>query len=154
MRSKYLGIVVLSIGLLLFSNVQADSDSLHEAVYYNDVKSVKSHLQNGADINQLGPSWYEGTALHLAVRDGHLDIAQLLIEQGAAVDVRGNNDYTPLHNAAWNGNLEMVKLLLNAGADINVTNYAGITPLVCAFRNDQVEVVQFIEGKLQSASNQ
>ena len=153
MRRKYLGIVVTSLMLLLFSNVQADSDLLHEAVYYNDIESVKSRLQNGANINQLGPSWYEGTALHLAVRDGHLDIAQLLIDFGATVDIRDLSDYTPLHSATWNGNLDMVKLLLNAGADITARNYSGLTPLACAYRNNQIEVIEFIEGKLQSASN-
>ncbi len=150
MRSNNLKILLASLMLLLFSNVQAES--LHQAVYVNDIESVKSQLQEGADINQLVQEW-RGSALHVAVRNYRQDIAQLLVEKGAIVDIRGENDYTPLHNAAWNGNLDMVKLLLNAGADITARNYAGITPLACAYRNNQIEVIEFIEGKLQSASN-
>lgn len=152
MRSNNLKILLASLMLLLFSNVQAES--LHQAVYADDIELVKTQLQNGADINQLGLSFYRsGSPLHVAVRNGNLDIAQFLIEQGAAVDVRGKNDYTPLHNAAWNGNMDMVKLLLNAGADITARNYRGDTPLSCAWDNGQVEVIKFIKSKLQTASN-
>ena len=150
MRRNNLKLLLASLGLLLFSNVQAGS--LHEAVYDRDFESVKSLLKKGADINQVG-LYRDGSALHLAARSGQQEIAQLLIDSGATVDIRDLSDYTPLHNAAWNGNLDMVKLLLNAGADITARNYSGFTPLACAYRNNQIEVIEFIEGKLQSASN-
>jgi len=150
MRRNNLKLLLASLGLLLFSNVQAGS--LHEAVYDQDFESVKSLLKKGADINQVG-LYRDGSALHLAARSGQQEIAQLLIDSGATVDIRDLSDYTPLHNAAWNGNLDIVKLLLNAGADITARNYSGLTPLACAYRNNQIEVIEFIEGKLQSASN-
>ncbi len=150
MRRNNLKLLLASLGLLLFSNVQAGS--LHEAVYDRDFESVKSLLKKGADINQVG-LYRDGSALHLAARSGQQEIAQLLIDSGATVDIRDLSDYTPLHNAAWNGNLDIVKLLLNAGADITARNYSGLTPLACAYRNNQIEVIEFIEGKLQSASN-
>ena len=150
MRRNNLKLLLASLGLLLFSNVQAGS--LHEAVYDRDFESVKSLLKKGADINQIG-LYRDGSALHLAARSGQQEIAQLLIDSGATVDIRDLSDYTPLHNAAWNGNLDIVKLLLNAGADITARNYSGLTPLACAYRNNQIEVIEFIEGKLQSASN-
>lgn len=150
MRRNNLKLLLASLGLLLFSNVQAGS--LHEAVYDRDFESVKSLLKKGADINRVG-LYRDGSALHLAARSGQQEIAQLLIDSGATVDIRDLSDYTPLHNAAWNGNLDIVKLLLNAGADITARNYSGLTPLACAYRNNQIEVIEFIEGKLQSASN-
>ena len=151
MRSKYLKILLVGFGLLLFSNVQAGY--LHQAVFNGNIESVKSLLDYDANINQLGRKFGYGSPLHLAVRGGYLNIVQLLIERGAVVDVRDQNDYTPLHNAAWNGNLVMVKLLLDAGADITAHTYEGYTPLSCAYRNSQVEVIEFIEGKLQLAIN-
>ena len=151
MKSLYWKNLMIGAGLLFALNVQAGS--LHEAVYNNDIELIKIRLENGADINQLGLGWYEGTALHLAVRDDQQEIAVLLLERGAAVDVRDHNDYTPLHNAAWNGNLAMVKLLFDAGADIMARTYSGRTPLSCAYRSKKVEVIEFIEGKLQTTSN-
>lgn len=152
MKRKTLKILIAGLIVALSTHVQAES--LHQAVTDHNIESVKLQLQNGADINQLGRSWYEfGSPLHLAVREGHQDIAELLIKNGAEVDVRDHNDYTPLHNAAWNGNLEMVKLLLDAGANITARSYSGSTPLSCAYSSKQAEVIQFIETKLQSASN-
>ncbi len=152
MKSNNLKMLLASLSLLLFFNVQAES--LHQAVYANDIESVKSHLQKGADLNQLGHTVYGfGSALHLAVRENHREIVKLLLEQGAVVDIRDYYDYTPLHDAAWNGNLAMVKLLIDAGADIRATNYSGHTPLSCARAKNQLVVIQFIEGMLMTASN-
>jgi len=125
---------------------------LHEAVVNTDLVQIKKLLQKGADINQLGPRRYGyGSALHLAVREGQLDIARLLIDRGAEVDVLDTKDFTPLHNAAWNGNLEMTELLLDAGADINASTYDGDTPLSLAQNNHQAQVAAFIQAKLKPA---
>jgi ankyrin repeat protein len=154
MNSKYTKMSLLGLGLLALSNVQAEVVPLLKAVYAEDIDQVKTLIQVNPDINQLGPSWYgNGSALHVAVRTGQQDMAKLLIDRGAIVDVRDHNDYTPLHNAAWNGNLEMVKLLLGAGADINARTYTGRTVLGCARRKNQLEVIQFLEDKLQLGSN-
>jgi len=126
---------------------------LHEAVVKNDIVQVRRLLQKGADINQLGPRRHGyGSALHIAVREGHLDIAKLLIDRGAEIDVLDRKDFTPLHNAAWNGNLEMTKLLLDAGADIEASTYDGDTPLTLARNKDQAQVAEFIQAKLQASS--
>jgi ankyrin repeat protein len=152
MNRKFTKVLILSLGLLAFTNVQAES--LHEAVTNQDIDQIQVLIQEGADINELGRSWYGyGSPLHLAVRDGHQDIARLLIDSGAYVDVRDHNDYTPLHNAAWNGNLDMVKFLLDAGADINAVNYSGDTVLSCAQDKHRPEVIRFLEDKLQLGSN-
>jgi ankyrin repeat protein len=114
---------------------------------------VKSLIKDGADVNQLGHFAVEGSALHVAVRTNQPEVARLLLDSGATVDIRDQHDYTPLHNAAWNGNLEMVKLLLASGANITARNYSGDTPLSCAYDNNKFEVIEFIKTKLQSASN-
>lgn len=151
MVSKIVRMLLLGLGFLIISNARADS--LQVAINNHDFESVKLLIKQGADINKIGRDGNEGSALHLAVRSDQQEIAQLLIDLGAVVDMRDYNDYTPLHNAAWNGNLDMVKLLLKAGADLNATHYAGHTPLSSARDNNQTEVVEFIEARLQHASN-
>jgi hypothetical protein len=126
---------------------------LHEAVVKKDIAQIGRLLQRGADINQLGPRRHGyGSALHIAVREGHLDIAKLLIDRGAEIDVLDRKDFTPLHNATWNGNLEMTKLLLDAGANIEASTYDGDTPLTLAQNNDQAQVAAFIQAKLQPSA--
>ena len=38
--------------------------------------------------------------LHIAARFNHVEVAKLLIAQGARVDMKGNDDITPLHMAS------------------------------------------------------
>ena len=160
MNIKYTKVLLLSLGLLVSANALAQTSnvvaqgSLHQAVYARDYERVEALLLVGTDINEMGSSLYGGgSALHVAVRRDYQDIAELLLNHGAVVDLRSLSDFTPLADAAWNGNLNMVKLLLDAGADINATNYEGHTPLSCARDNNKSDVVKFIEGKLQLNSN-
>ena len=144
-------IILATLILLLSSGARAES--LPQAVADRNIETVKSLIRDGADVNQLGHFSVEGSALHVAVRTNQPEIARLLLNSGAMVDIRDQHDYTPLHNAAWNGDLEMVKILLSSGANITARHYSGDTPLSCAYDNNKVEVIEFIKTQLQSAAN-
>ena len=63
-----------------------------------------------------------------ASQEGHLEIAQLLVEEGASVNAARTVDgWTALMWAAWEGHLEIVRLLLTSGADKAALNHAGRT---------------------------
>jgi ankyrin repeat protein len=154
MNTQYVKILLVSLGLVVFSNAQAVGDALHEAVKKQDVEKIEQLLMEGDDINKLGSILYDhGSPLHVAVRADNQEIASLLLKRGALVDVRDASDHTPLHNASWNGYLDMIVLLLDAGANIHATTYSGSTPLSCARSGRKIEAIQFIEGKLQLDSN-
>jgi len=61
---------------------------------------------------------------------GHSDIASLLIEAGALVDVYSGPpiDANPLLMAAAKGQVEVVRLLLAAGARLDLQNSRGVAP--------------------------
>lgn len=48
-----------------------------------NISKVKLAIQNGADVNARSDNGY--TALHAAALNGHLDVAKLLVLQGANV---------------------------------------------------------------------
>lgn len=54
------------------------------------------------------------------------------LAEGADVDARDQNGWTPLHRAAFKGRVESVKVLLSHGASVNAVDDAGYTPLQCA----------------------
>ncbi|XP_065650594.1 uncharacterized protein LOC101237623 isoform X2 [Hydra vulgaris] len=67
-------------------------------------------------------------ALHIAAREGYLDIVKTLVSIGANVNICSAAHYTPLHLAAINGNKDMVQYLLEHNAKINVFDHQNMTP--------------------------
>lgn len=72
------------------------------------------------------------TPLHFATDQGHDNVVQLLIREGASVCSKDSNKRTPLHLAALGDRFSCAKLLLDNGAPKNAKNVAGMTPLDCA----------------------
>jgi ankyrin-2 len=56
--------------------------------------------------------------LHLASREGNVDLAHLLIERGADVTAQAKNRQTALHLASELGNVGVAHLLIEHGADV------------------------------------
>lgn len=92
------------------------------------VKSPRSkHPEDELDEIKLR---YEGfTPLHYASSAGHLEIAILLINAGADVNVLTRKHDSPLHLAAWGQHIGIAKLLLQKGAKPDVRNSDNETPL-------------------------
>ena len=88
-------------------------------------------LERGADIEIRNKGGL--TALHAAAYGGNLDVVELLVAKGAAVNDQ-NNFYhmSPLHAAAEEGHADVVKFLLANKADIEATERNGYTPLTQA----------------------
>ncbi|KPK36438.1 MAG: hypothetical protein AMJ65_16175 [Phycisphaerae bacterium SG8_4] len=95
-------------------------------------------IQRGANVN-AEDKWGR-VSLHYAIRNEDLDIMNILIANGADVDIKHTGRYTPLqytHSggetllqyAAIGGRTEAAKLLLEAGANVDAKNDGGQTAL-------------------------
>ncbi|XP_024216193.1 fibronectin type 3 and ankyrin repeat domains protein 1 [Halyomorpha halys] len=103
---------------------------------------VKTLLLAGADVNQ-GALGSQRTPLMYACFLGDLELATILIENGANVNSIDNNKCGPLHYAVDYSHLELVKLCLAMGSGINMKDAAGWTPLTRAVvLNSSVEVIE------------
>jgi len=62
-------------------------------------------------------------ALHVAVRNGHVDVVRLLVDAGADVEAQMTtasvSGLTPLHLAVQSGQMDVIDLLLAAGSNVN-----------------------------------
>lgn len=77
------------------------------------------------------------TPLLYAARDGRVESAKLLLDNGADVELAEANEITPLLMALLNNQLAVASLLLDYGADVNVDDFYGRSPLFAAvdYRN-------------------
>lgn len=101
---------------------------LYESVFNNDINEVKQVLAD-CDINEQDEE--NGfTALHYCAQNQYVDIAKVLIDAGANVDVKDVHGNTPLFKAVFysKGKTEMIKLLLEAGANPDEKNKSDVSP--------------------------
>jgi uncharacterized protein len=81
---------------------------------------------------------FEGnrTALMLAARQGHEPIMRLLIENGAEVNARSDDQASALIFACSNNLPDVAELLVNAGAEVNVQDEFGQSALMEIYHRD------------------
>ena len=101
---------------------------LWEAAMRGNIEAVKQHLDAGADVNVKDDNW-GATPLHFAARNGHKDVAELLVVKGAAMNTKDDDGRTPLHMVADIGHNGIAELLIAKGADVNAVGDLGRTPL-------------------------
>ena len=127
---------------------------LHWAASSDDVEVARALIDGGANVQATGASLGGGTPLDNAVGYGCWQVARLLVERGARIDMGqaaalgltaqvqelvAADPPTPdeLADAFWGachgGQRRMAEYLLNLGADVNETpSWGGGTPLEAA----------------------
>ena len=76
--------------------------------------------------------------LMAALRNGHSDIVQKLINANAEVNLSHKDGMTPLIWASWKGRTDIVQMLINAGADVNQVDSKGLCALDYAENRSKV----------------
>ncbi|KAH9304512.1 hypothetical protein KI387_008916 [Taxus chinensis] len=90
---------------------------------------------------------FEGnTVLHIAAREGHLDIVRWILNiKGCNSKARNADENTPLHEAAKCGNEEVIRILLrDSKCPSSKRNQFGETALIIASQNGHVEAVRLL----------
>lgn len=134
-------------------------DKFWSAVAENDIASVTSLLENYPEFVQeryFGVAWnpatvddckFSNTALHTTAVNSQVELAKLLIKNGAGINAIGyeeNKGLTPpIVLAAWEGSTVMVEFLLAHGADPNLPASAE-TALYCAAEHGAADKVELL----------
>ena len=88
------------------------TEPLYYASSFNLMELVTELLASGANVEARGGR-AASTALHVACHRGHIDIARVLLENGANLDYSDAYGVTPLYWAAVNRRKDIVELLEN-----------------------------------------
>lgn len=120
------------------------------AALYGQMPEVKILVdQKQVPVNRSG--W---TPLHYACTNGHLEIAQFLLDKGAVVDAPSPNETTPIMMAIRAGNIQLVRLLLDRGADIRIRNQQGYSAIDVAELFNQEEIQKGLRARWQKLYNE
>ena len=129
----------------LYCNCTCLTMNLCDAVDSNELERVMLLVKEGADKDMFDDDGL--TPLHRASFQGHFDILQYLVEQGATIDKTTDFEagrYTPLACAAEYGRLEVVRFLLEQGADRDKADGNGETPLHDAANRGHLEIAMLL----------
>jgi ankyrin repeat protein len=118
----------------------AGDGSLHEAAFNGKLEKAEALVKENPGLVNSQDSYAGQTPLHLAVKYGHEDVAELLLANKADVEAKANGGWTPLLNAVFGGHKDLVELLLAHKADVNVEDNSGRTPLQVAAENGFTEI--------------
>ena len=102
---------------------------LHYAAFcgVHDIAKILA-TEHPKDVNSR--SFVDGsTPLHLTWRQGHVDVARMLVERGADVSAQDGDGRRPLHWASRYGYVDMARMLVERGADVSAQDKDGSTPL-------------------------
>lgn len=114
------------------------------ACFFGHPEVARFLILKGADVNQPSDNGFRVFPLHSAVAGNYYDIAKLLIENGAWVNVQQQAGVTPLHSAAQLGNLEMLILLLENGANVSTRMEGGKLPADLAREKGFLEIAEIL----------
>jgi ankyrin repeat protein len=150
------------------ANVNAKSEdglwtALHHATGHSTKEMVQLLIKNKADVNAKNKNGEtpldiangelaellqkhggkHGT-INGASRRGNIEAVKQFLADGADVNAKADDEWTPLHNAAGWGHKEVVELLIAEGADVNVKDGDGETPLDWANRYNHPETADLL----------
>ena len=119
------------------------SQDIHKVVKQGDLEKVRAMLEENPELINTQDT-QGNTPLHLAAYKGYMEVAELLIAEGADVNCRNKHGDTPIHYAAKGGQKNIIEFFLSKEVDVNITDYHGRTPLHHAVSWEHKDTVQYL----------
>lgn len=116
------------------------------AAHFGKEDIVRILLRNRANPNSSSQNGYQVFPLHSALSNNQNNIAKMLIEAGAEVNVLQSSRISPLHLAAQEGNIDLIIVLLEHGANIAQKNELGQTPSDLAAQKGFLEIAEILKA--------
>ena len=91
-------------------------------------RCVEALLRGNANVN-LVTTGQHTSSLHVATRNGHVEVVKMLLEAKAHVNAQDKLLKTAIHDAARNANEPLVSCLIAYRADVNCMDIDLIPPL-------------------------
>lgn len=132
-------------GVSVFCRDDNDNTPLHVAAERGHRAAVYQLLRREGSVLANAHNQAEETPFTLAVRNGHTEIAGLLLKT-LSVDVNEQalNSDTPLLRAVAEEKPDIVRLLLGAGAEVNYTNLWHSPLTQAALSNENTDILQLL----------
>ncbi|MBK6750826.1 MAG: ankyrin repeat domain-containing protein [Acidobacteria bacterium] len=116
--------------------------ALARAVDSEEIDEVRELISKGENVNGKDKNYDDLTPLFIAVENGSLEIAEMLIDSGAKLNVRDRNKQTALMRLDADARPELIDLLVRHGVKLNLSDNDGNTALILASGGVSTEVLR------------
>ncbi|XP_061186869.1 ankyrin-1-like [Saccostrea echinata] len=121
-------------------------DSFLKSAEDGEIKNVQSYRDRNLDTNVVNSK--NQTALHLASRNGHIDVVALLVEDDAFVNLLDKEGKTPLYYAVESNNSNIVEQLLKCdNIEVDSCGEGVVSPLFKAVQGQFKDIVEMLSLK-------
>ena len=117
-----------------------------EACELGKTDEVKKAINEGVNIKGEN-------LLQIACQENHPEIATLLINAGADVNIQNEWGYTALMSVCYLNHIKIADILINAGADINAKDKQQQTALMIACEKNRIEIVKLLIKAMKANKN-
>lgn len=128
------------VALLLENGAEVDAETIF--VPPDTTRGFEGTAPRDREEREVGPVQHasgEMTALHLAVRNGHYQTAELLLDAGADINALVADGKNALGLAIFNGHYDLASILIERGSDVNQADARNFTPLFWAVDRRNME---------------
>ncbi|XP_057491893.1 uncharacterized protein LOC130777505 isoform X1 [Actinidia eriantha] len=128
-------------------------ETLYKAIEKGNWKAIKSLLDHPYNTVRAKISSKGDTPLHVAILDGHIHIAEKLVNLMSAEDLEITNEFgnTALSLAAINGSTKLAKIMVNKNPKLvtieNDQNIDGHIPVIVAALYNRKHMVHYLYDK-------
>jgi uncharacterized protein len=117
----------------MLEDTYPEDTELCKSVYKRDINRIRHLIATGVDVNERS-GLHGCTALKISAAHGQTDIMELLLQNGARVDMRTQTNLTPLFFAVQGSFVDATRLLLQHGANVSARSVYGSIPLDTAMK--------------------
>ncbi|XP_059615739.1 arf-GAP with coiled-coil, ANK repeat and PH domain-containing protein 2 [Phlebotomus argentipes] len=117
---------------------------LYKAALNHNLPVMSQALALGANKNWTNAEDLDRTSLHQAVLSGSVMACEFLLLNGADINAKDRNGYTPLHLATEKGGTAQAYLLLKNRAKYDIVTAEGKQPIDIAVDNANADIVTLL----------
>jgi ankyrin repeat protein len=125
-----------------------DNKALRDAAAKGDVATVMALIKKGADVNWRDPQPYAKTPLNAAILGGRLDVAKVLLENGADINYPDISGRFPVYFCHPHRDkekaVELLKFVLSKGGDKDVNREPGMLVSLCDHEMGPPELIPIL----------
>jgi ankyrin repeat protein len=145
------GIVLVTVCLSIYVEAQTkepkndnkDLKRLLELIISEDEDLVTYKLNDGVSPN-VSKTTIEKTPILLAIRLKNLRIVRLLVEKGADVNAKSDQNVSALMVACFQNQVDIVKFLIKKKVDINAKAEGGMDAILLTSQQGNIEITRLL----------